>query len=179
MHRRILVWCPLLMQVVGRLVPMRGLLLLVLALLLLLLLLLIGRLIPSGAQRPAICVAAGRRVCRQRTTFGWLLLLLLLRLMLMLLLLLGHGLLPLRLLATFEHGLILGPRIVVGHFHADVTGVFALAEEAVPLIALASAGNDHSLEIDPGLADELCFLVVVEHGDFELEVVGGFVDGEA
>lgn len=49
----------------------------------------------------------------------------------------------------------------------------------MPGIALAAARDDDGLEVDPRLSDELCLLVVVEHGHLQLVVVGRVVHGEA
>jgi hypothetical protein len=70
------------------------------------------------------------------------------------------------------------PCVVVSQFHPDVTGVFALEVELVPQIILATARHNQLFEIDPSLANEICLLVVVEDGAFELIVVGRFADGE-
>jgi hypothetical protein len=50
--------------------------------------------------------------------------------------------------------------------------------KCMPQVCLSSTLDDDVLELYPAFANELRLLVVVENGDFELEVVGGFVDGE-
>ena len=73
----------------------------------------------------------------------------------------------------------LGPCVVVGEFDADLAGVLALAVEAVPVVARAATGGDDGLKVDPGLANQLRLLVVVEDGHLEAVVVRRVVDGEA
>jgi hypothetical protein len=73
----------------------------------------------------------------------------------------------------------LGARVVVGELDADFSSIFALADQAVPVVGLAAAVCNYSVEVDPGLANQLCLLVVVEDGHLEAVVVGRVVDGEA
>jgi hypothetical protein len=49
----------------------------------------------------------------------------------------------------------------------------------MPLVALATSGDDKILQINPSLADKVCAFIVVEYGELESEVIGGFVHGEA
>jgi hypothetical protein len=49
----------------------------------------------------------------------------------------------------------------------------------VPSIALPSAGHNDFCEVDPSLADEFSFLVVIEDGHFEIVVVRRVMYGEA
>ena len=49
----------------------------------------------------------------------------------------------------------------------------------MPKIVLSTAGNYHSSKIDPGFANEVGLLVIVEDGAFQFVVVGGFVDGKS
>lgn len=73
----------------------------------------------------------------------------------------------------------LGSAVVVGDFETNLTGVLAFARQALPDVSLATAGDNDTLEVDPGFADEVSSLVVGEDGDFELVVVGGVVNSES
>jgi hypothetical protein len=87
----------------------------------------------------------------------------------------AHGFLP-----RLCYGLLcLGPGIVVSNLDTDLSSIFALAVQRVPVVALSSARCDDGLEVGPRLPNQLCFLVIVEDGDFEAVVVGRVVDGEA
>lgn len=79
--------------------------------------------------------------------------------------------LPRHVLLVDDLLLRLGTGVVVGELDADVACIFALAAETLPEIILAAAGDDDGLEIDPGLADDFCLLVLAEDGEFEFAVV--------
>lgn len=65
-----------------------------------------------------------------------------------------------------------GARIIVRDFESNFPRILAAACQRLPYVVLASSSNDDALEIDPGLSDEIRFLVVSEDGDLELVVVG-------
>ena len=52
-------------------------------------------------------------------------------------------------------------------------------DKGMPVVVLASTRDDQIFEIDPGFADQIGLLVVVENGDLELKVVRRLVNGEA
>lgn len=83
------------------------------------------------------------------------------------------------LLLLHQRLFLLGASVVVCELYADLAGIFALAAKTVPDVTLSPARRDDVLEIHPRLADEFRLLVVVEHRDLKLVVVGGVVDGEA
>ena len=72
--------------------------------------------------------------------------------------------------------LLLWTRIVVCNFDPDLSCIFALTTQGMPNIILSSTRNDHLLQIDPSLANNLSLLVIVEYRNFELIVVGRVVD---
>lgn len=65
-----------------------------------------------------------------------------------------------------------GARIVVRDLESNFPRILAAACQSLPYVVLASSSNNDALEIDPGLSDEIRFLVVSEDGDLELVVVG-------
>lgn len=73
----------------------------------------------------------------------------------------------------------LGARVIVGDFDSDLTSVFALAGQVLPEVVLAAAWNDDVAQVNPGLPNQLGFLVVVEDGHLELVVVRRVVDDKA
>jgi hypothetical protein len=56
----------------------------------------------------------------------------------------------------------LGPGVVEGELDADLAGIFALAVQWVPVVALASTRRDDSLKVRPAFSNELRLLVVIE-----------------
>jgi hypothetical protein len=86
-----------------------------------------------------------------------------------------RGLLPLLHCGLFS----LGPGVVVGELDADLAGVFALAVQRVPVVALSSARCDDGLQVRPALSNQLRFLVVVENGDLQAVVIRRVVHSEA
>lgn len=81
-----------------------------------------------------------------------------------------------RLRAPLDDGLVLGPSVVVSHLDTDVACVPSSVLQRMPLVALAASGNNEVFQIDPGLADQVGSLIIVEHRDFQAEVIWGFVD---
>ena len=49
----------------------------------------------------------------------------------------------------------------------------------MPCVTLATARTYHSVEFDPCLSDEVCFFVIIEHGDFQSFVVPRLMDCKA
>jgi len=43
------------------------------------------------------------------------------------------------------------------------------------VVVLASTGNDQVLQVDPGFADQVGLLVIIEDGDFHPVVIRGLV----
>jgi hypothetical protein len=75
-----------------------------------------------------------------------------------------------------DNGLLsLGSGVIVGELQTDLSSVLALAVQAVPVVALAAAGTDDGIEVDPCLSDQFRLLVVVENRDLEAVVVGRIV----
>lgn len=72
----------------------------------------------------------------------------------------------------------LGASVVIGDFDADLASILAFAVQGVPLVALATAGYNNAVEVDPGLTNELRLLVIVKHRDFQLVVVRAIVHVE-
>lgn len=83
-----------------------------------------------------------------------------------------------RLCTPLDDGLVLGSGVIVSHLDANVTGIPSAVLQRMPRITLAATGDDEVFQIDPGLADQVGSLIIVEHRDFQTEVIGGFVDCE-
>jgi hypothetical protein len=73
----------------------------------------------------------------------------------------------------------MNPGVVVGHLHSDVSSILSLVVQLMPKIVLTAARHDYFGEVEPGFANEVGLLVVVEYGAFELIVVGRVMDGES
>lgn len=85
-----------------------------------------------------------------------------------------------RLWSGLGHRLLwLWTGVVEGDFHSNLSGILAAASQVLPDVALASAGDNDVLEIDPRLANQVSPLVVREHRDLKLVVVGAVVNREA
>lgn len=80
---------------------------------------------------------------------------------------------------SFDNSLIFRTRIVIGHFHADVSCVLALELEFMPGIALTAAWDNQRAQVDPCFSDQVGFLVVIEDGNLYLIVVGRIVHGKS
>jgi hypothetical protein len=60
--------------------------------------------------------------------------------------------------------LVLLAGIVVGHLDPNITSIFASALEWMPVVVLASSGDDQVLQVNPGLSNQVCLFIVVEYG---------------
>lgn len=47
------------------------------------------------------------------------------------------------------------------------------------MVVLTSAGDNQVVQVDPGFPNQIRPLIVVEHGDFQFEVIGGLVHRES
>jgi hypothetical protein len=74
--------------------------------------------------------------------------------------------------SPFNHRLVFWPGIVVSHLDAHFTSILSSALQRMPLVALASSGDDQVFQIDPGFADQVGLFVIVEDRYLESEVVG-------
>jgi hypothetical protein len=74
--------------------------------------------------------------------------------------------------SPFNHRLVLGPGIVVSHLDANFTSILSSALQRMPLVTLASSGDDQVFQIDPGFANQVGLFIIVEYRYFESEVVG-------
>jgi len=73
----------------------------------------------------------------------------------------------------------LRPRVVVCKLHPYFSCIFPSKVEVVPCVALSAARNDDVCQTDPGLANELSFLVVIEDGNLEVVVIRRVVNGKS
>lgn len=79
---------------------------------------------------------------------------------------------------TFR-ALWLWPGVVVCELNSQLSGVFALAVQPLPEIALASARHQNLIQVDQCLANQICrLLVLAEDGNLERMVVKRVVDSE-
>jgi hypothetical protein len=84
-----------------------------------------------------------------------------------------------RRLCLYWRLLRLGTAVVVCNLDADLASILAAAGKLVPLVALAATRHNNVAQIDPLLSNQFRLLVVVEHRDLKLVVVGRVVDGES
>lgn len=78
-----------------------------------------------------------------------------------------------------SRALWLWSRIVKCDFKTNFTGVLALAGKALPNVALTTASNDDTLQINPCLSNQICSLIIRKDGNFKLVVVGRIVNRKA
>lgn len=71
------------------------------------------------------------------------------------------------------------PGIVIGQLQAQLTCEFTFAVESLPEIIFSSTRRNHLVQVDPGLADQICAFVLTEDGDFEVVVIRRVVYGES
>lgn len=72
-----------------------------------------------------------------------------------------------------------GSAIVESDLNPNVAGVFPLAVQTMPLIALSSASHDYIAQVNPGFADQFGLFIVIEDGQLKLEVVWRVVDNKS
>jgi hypothetical protein len=79
------------------------------------------------------------------------------------------------------NGGLLGFRsaVIVCDLDSNLASILSPARKVLPDVLLSSAGYDNALQVDPGLANEVRLLVIGEHGDLKLVVIGGVMDREA
>lgn len=80
---------------------------------------------------------------------------------------------------SFNHCLIFWSSVVISHLDTDFTGILSTKLQWMPVIALATTGDDQVFQINPGLSDQVSFLVVVEYGYLESEIVWRLVYGKS
>lgn len=72
-----------------------------------------------------------------------------------------------------------GSAIVEGDLNSNVASIFSLAIQIMPLVALSPASHDNIAQVDPCFADQFRLFVVIEDGQFKLEVVWRVVDNKS